>query len=145
MRIAATALALAASLTFTGCVHTQADYCRANPGICALLGGAVVGGVILVARNQQPAVSDSRLKHDVEPYRTLPNGIQLYTYSYLGSDDVFVGVMAQDLLADERFADAVSVGEHGFYVVDYGKLGLGLQNAEAMHEAGAAAIEFAGS
>jgi hypothetical protein len=146
MRIAATALALAASLSLAGCFHTQNSYCRTHPGVCALAGAVVVGGVILVAsRNQQQIVSDARLKHDVEYLTTLDNGIRLYAYSYLGDEQRFVGVMAEDLLADARFADAVILGADGFYRVDYGKLGLGLYGADAMLQAGARAARLQGT
>ncbi|MDG2002190.1 MAG: transferrin-binding protein-like solute binding protein, partial [Novosphingobium sp.] len=47
-----------------------------------------------------PAVSDRRLKQDIEPVGTLPSGLALYAWSYLGSSHRFTGVMAQDLLED---------------------------------------------
>lgn len=71
----------------------------------------------------------------------LDNGIRLHEFSYLGDARRFVGVMAQELLADERFAHAVSVGADGFYRVDYASLGLGHLTSEAMVQAGARAAE----
>ena len=53
-------------------------------------------------------VSDLRLKQDVLPVEALPNGLQLYSFRYWNDDRTFVGVMAQDLLEDERFHHAVS-------------------------------------
>ncbi len=146
MRLPGTLLALAASLSLAGCFHTPQSYCRTHPGVCALAGAAIVGGVILIAsRNQQPVVSDARLKHDVRYLTTLDDGIKLYSYAYLGDERRFVGVMAEDLLADPRFADAVVIGADGFYRVDYARLGLGLYGVDAMLAAGARAVELAGS
>ncbi len=91
-----------------------------------------------------PPTSDVRLKHDVDPPSTLPDGIRLHEFSYLGDARRFVGVVAQELLADERFAGAVSVGPDGFYRVDYAALGLDHLTSDTMLEAGTRAIEIAG-
>lgn len=53
-----------------------------------------------------PLVSDRRLKAHVRPVGEADGGLQLYTFSYIGDDREFCGVMAQDLLADPRYADA---------------------------------------
>ena len=49
---------------------------------------------------KQATPSDRRLKHDITPAGTLPNGLKLYSWRYLGGSHRFTGVMAQDLLAD---------------------------------------------
>lgn len=67
------------------------------------------------------AVSDSRLKKDIVKVGMLTDDIALYSFRYLWSDEVFVGVMAQDLLAVRP--DAVVTSASGFYAVDYGALG----------------------
>jgi hypothetical protein len=69
------------------------------------------------------AVSDQRLKRDIQQLTTMPNGIKLYSFKYLWSDDLYVGVMAQDLLSDPQWKDAVITSNTGFYSVDYSKLG----------------------
>ena len=40
--------------------------------------------------------SDMRLKRDVALLSRLENGVGLYRYRYLWSDEVYVGVMAQE-------------------------------------------------
>jgi hypothetical protein len=37
----------------------------------------------------------------------LDNGVRRYSYRYLSGAQLFVSVMAQDLLADEKFSHAV--------------------------------------
>lgn len=81
-------------------------------------------------------VADARLKQDIRPLQKLENGIQLYAFRYKGCSALFVGAMAQDLLADAHFRKAVSIGSDGYYRVDYAKLGLPVMNAEAVLEAG---------
>ena len=69
-------------------------------------------------------VSDQRLKRDITPIALTSNGIQLYSFKYLWSDEVHVGVMAQDLLSNAQWKDAVITSNTGYYKVDYSKLGL---------------------
>jgi len=72
-----------------------------------------------------PVVSDVRLKRDIELLGRLPNGIGLYRYRYVWSDQVYVGVMAQDVAVTRP--DAVMKGSDGFLRVDYARLGIRLQ------------------
>jgi hypothetical protein len=72
-------------------------------------------------------ISDSRLKTDIARVGTTVLGLPLYRFSYLGSDRKFTGVMAQDVLAVRP--DAVSRDAAGFYRVDYGMLGIAMQEA----------------
>ncbi len=66
-------------------------------------------------------ISDTRLKTDVTRVGTADNGLPLYHFRYLGQSQVWEGVMAQDVLT--HTPQAVSeLG--GYYMVDYGKLGL---------------------
>lgn len=44
-------------------------------------------------------MSDVRAKRDIVPLARLENGIGLYRYRYMWSDDVYVGVMAQEVPA----------------------------------------------
>jgi len=69
-------------------------------------------------------VSDQRLKRDIHQLSTMPSGIKLYSFKYLWSDDVYVGVMAQDLLSNPQWKDAVITSNTGYYSVDYNKLGI---------------------
>ena len=72
-----------------------------------------------------PVVSDIRLKRDVALLARLPNGIGLYRYRYTWDDQVYVGVIAQEVAA--IVPDAVVRGSDGFARVDYARLGLRLQ------------------
>ena len=48
----------------------------------------------------------------------------------------FVGVMAQDLLADDRFSHAVVERQGGFLAVDYAAIGLTVVGGDEMRDAG---------
>ncbi len=69
-------------------------------------------------------ISDIRLKRDIAHVETLGNGLKLYSFRYLWSDESHVGVMAQDLLLDPAHRDAVVLQTSGYYAVDYAMLGL---------------------
>ena len=75
-------------------------------------------------------VSDQRLKRDMTPIAVTSNGIQLYSFKYLWSDEVYVGVMAQDLLKNSQWKEAVLTSNTGYYKVDYSKLGLQMMSLE---------------
>ena len=68
--------------------------------------------------------SDIRLKRDIVDVGHLENGIGLYRYRYIWSDQVYVGVMAQEVA--EIVPDAVVYGDDGYLRVDYARLGLRL-------------------
>ena len=68
------------------------------------------------------AASDRRLKRDIERIGQTADGLALYRFRYLWSDEVFVGVMAQDVLLVQP--QAVIVCENGYMQVDYAMLGI---------------------
>jgi len=70
------------------------------------------------------APSDRRLKRDIHHLTTLNNGIKIYSFKYLKTDKVYVGVMAQDLLKNPLWKKAVIQQTNGFYSVNYAMLGL---------------------
>ena len=84
--------------------------------------------------------SDRRLKRDIHLLTTLDSGIRLYAFRYLWSEEVRVGVMAQDLLADARYADAAIMTPSGYYVVDYARLGLRMTTLDAWLTEGMEAV-----
>jgi hypothetical protein len=69
-------------------------------------------------------VSDVRLKEDITPLLRLDNGIGLYRYRYKWSDQLYVGVMAQEVA--NIVPTAILRGEDGYFRVDYGQLGMKL-------------------
>jgi hypothetical protein len=75
-------------------------------------GGSVAGSLF--------AMSDVRLKRDIQRIGSLASGLPVYSYRYLWSDAPQVGVMAHE--ARELFPDAVREFD-GFLAVDYGKVG----------------------
>ena len=60
---------------------------------------------------------------------SLENGLGLYRFKYNWSDQAYVGVMAQEVLA--VMPDAVSRGRDGFLQVDYSRIGVRFQTWEA--------------
>lgn len=68
--------------------------------------------------------SDMRLKKDIKYLSELQNGIKLYSFKYLWSDQTYVGVMAQDLLQHTKYKHAVMQKKDNFYAVYYHMLGL---------------------
>jgi hypothetical protein len=86
--------------------------------------GSQGGGVSLPPPSLMSAMSDSRLKEAIVPLKRLANGIELYRFRYKGTDQPYVGVMAQQV--EPLVPDAVSRGSDGYLRVDYGRLGLKL-------------------
>jgi hypothetical protein len=84
--------------------------------------------------------SDRRLKVEIAHAGHLANGLALYSWRYLGGRHRFTGVMAQDLLADRRFADAVKVDGDGVMRVDYARIGYTPHNRVAMAAEGEVAV-----
>jgi hypothetical protein len=81
-------------------------------------------GWSLASPNHYLLPSDRRLKRNIVLLETR-NGIKLYSFQYLWSDEYFVGVMAQDLLGTEH--ESAVVERNGFYTVDYRQLGFSMQ------------------
>jgi len=71
--------------------------------------------------------------------------MNLYSFRYIGEDHEFRGVMAQELLADERNRGAVEAGADGYYRVDYARLGLASLTSDEMRAAGERAARRAGA
>jgi hypothetical protein len=72
-----------------------------------------------------PPVSDVRLKTNIRQVGTTAHNLPLYTFNYLGEDDLYEGVMAQDVL--NVMPAAVIVAEDGYYRVRYEMLGVELR------------------
>jgi opacity protein-like surface antigen len=68
--------------------------------------------------------SDTRLKRDVALLARRDDGVGIYRYRYLWSDEVYVGVMAQEVA--EIYPEAVVSGPDGYLRVNYARLGLRL-------------------
>jgi hypothetical protein len=101
-------------------------------------GATVLGSFGTSTANAAP--SDRRLKTAIRLVGQRPDGLRLYSWRYKGSRRHFVGPIAQDLLADPRFAAAVLAGSNGFLWVDFDKLGMGANDVSAMRREGERAI-----
>jgi hypothetical protein len=66
--------------------------------------------------------SDIRLKHDIALLGRLDNGLGIYRFSYNGSNKMYVGVLAQEVV--EVRPDAAILGRDGYWRVNYEKLGI---------------------
>lgn len=74
-----------------------------------------------------PEYSDRRLKTNISRIGTTVFGLPLYRFAYLGSGEMFTGVMAQDVLG--VMPQAVSCDATAFYRVNYGMLGIKMKSA----------------
>jgi hypothetical protein len=79
--------------------------------------------------------SDARLKHNVVLLGRLDNGLGFYRFRYNGSDQEYVGVMAQEV--QEIMPAAVVRGRDGYLRVFYDKLGLKFQTYDQWIASGA--------
>jgi len=68
--------------------------------------------------------SDRRLKTDIRRLGTSAEGIPVYAFRYIWGGPMFVGTMAQDLLAIRP--EAVIATGSGYYMVDYDKLDIAM-------------------
>ena len=75
------------------------------------------------------------LKHDIIFLGRLDNGLGFYRFSYNGSDQPYVGVIAQEV--QSIMPDAVVRGPDGYLRVYYNKLGLKFQKYDQWIASGA--------
>jgi hypothetical protein len=79
-------------------------------------------------------MSDIRAKHAITLLGRLDNGLGFYRFSYLGSDQAYVGVMAQEV--ETVRPEAIVRHGDGYLRVDYDKLGFQMQTYEDWVAAG---------
>ncbi len=95
--------------------------------------GAGLGALVLVAiaagsdgssstTTTGSSASDIRLKEDITYVGMAANGLPLYNFRYVGGEQTYEGVMAQDVLG--VMPGAVSTMSNGYMQVNYGMLGL---------------------
>ena len=96
----------------------------------------------LIAGSCSSAPSDRRLKRDIHHLATLKNGMKIYSFKYLTSDEAYVGVMAQDLLQNASWKKAVIQQTNGFYSVNYAMLGLKMTTFAEWKNNGLASIQL---
>jgi hypothetical protein len=74
------------------------------------------------------SVSDRRLKKNIVRIGTHENGCGIYRFSYLWTDAVHTGAIAQDVL--DHMPEAVSIGPGNYLAVDYDMLGMTMRHQE---------------
>jgi hypothetical protein len=65
------------------------------------------------------------LKHDIVLLGRLANGLGFYRFAYNGSNQIYVGVLAQEV--QDVMPEAVVRGQDGYVRVHYDKLGVKFQ------------------
>ena len=81
-----------------------------------------VGGALGLVASMATLFSDIRLKRDIALVSRLPSGIALYRYRYIWSDEIYVGVIAQEVA--KIMPSAAIMRPDGYLMVDYDKLGI---------------------
>jgi Chaperone of endosialidase len=76
-----------------------------------------------------PPPSDKRLKTNINHLGKTSNGINIYSFEYIWSSQVYVGVIAQEVM--RTHPEAISTDVFGFYRVDYHVIGLEMMTLEA--------------
>lgn len=104
------------------------------------LEGFTLEGGICIDPNE--GESDRRLKSSIMHLATMLNGIRIYSFRYLWSEQVYVGVMAQDLIHHPVFGVAIRLAADGFYRVNYALLGLRMVTIEEWKRDGLAAVSL---
>jgi len=82
-----------------------------GPSPMSQMGGMLASGIGAYA-----AMSDMRLKEDIELVGKSPSNVNIYSFKYKGKDGKYEGVMAQEV------PWASIMGDDGYLMVDYSKL-----------------------
>jgi len=93
----------------------------------------MIGSLIGAGATYATFGSDRRLKENiiaVGEYAELD--LTKYQFNYIGDDRVFEGVMADEVM--ERYPEAVVEMDNGYYAVDYGLLGIDMEEVGATEE-----------
>ena len=82
-------------------------------GTALQIGSSIKAGL---SRAFSSIFSDVRLKHDIRFVGRSPSGLRIYRFKYNNSNEVYEGVMAQEVPWASEMTDT------GYYMVDYSKL-----------------------
>lgn len=86
-------------------------------GGLGLMGGGAAAGTGAGLGALLALLSDRRIKEDIEEISELPNGLLIYTFRYIGSPMVHIGLMADEV--EELHPEAVIAGPFGLRMVNY--------------------------
>lgn len=85
------------------------------------IGNDMLGGLISgVGQGVGYAMSDIRVKRDIERIGALPSGLPVYRFRYVWDDTPTIGVMAHE--ARDIFPEAVIERPDGYLMVDYAQI-----------------------
>lgn len=93
---------------------------NANANRAAQAQSGLLGGLFQLGSAGITAFSDRRLKRDILRIGKMANGIAVYAYRYLWSDEPMIGVMADEVVKVRP--DAVMATPSGYLAVNYGAL-----------------------
>ena len=82
------------------------------------------------------------MKRDIDQVATRDDGLLSYSFRYLWDDEFYVGVMAQDLLCNAAWRQAVVTRDDGKLAVNYAKIGLRMATLEEWHSKGMEALRL---
>jgi len=95
-----------------------------------LSAAGTVAGIIGTVATVAPALSDDRLKYNINKVGNSKKGIPIYTFKYRFEGKhgpTYKGTSAQDLIAMGRKDAVVQKEKDGFYSVDYSKLDVDME------------------
>ncbi len=97
--------------------------------VVGILAAILIAAAVSEDDDEEPAaaaaISDMRLKEDITRIGTAANDLPIYSYRYIGHDQLFSGVMAQDVL--QHTPEAVITFPGGLMAVNYDMLGLKME------------------
>jgi hypothetical protein len=98
--------------------QTQQQIAPSPSALQTGLGAAATLAGIYKAFNPSPIniLSDRRAKEDINLIGRSPSGLNIYKFKYINDNNYYQGVMAQEV------PHASTLGENGFYKVDYSKV-----------------------
>lgn len=68
-------------------------------------------------------VSELKIKRNIKKVTTLENGLNLYSFQYRSEPTTYVGFLAHELAASDKFKNYVVHMGEGFYTIHYEKMG----------------------
>lgn len=101
----------------------QMQYYNSQQEVAGAQAGAITSGITGMGAAGIIAMSDERLKTNIKLVDII-NGHNIYTWDWIEGHNYGYnkGVLAQEVL--EKNPDAVLLGDDGYYMVDYSKLGV---------------------
>jgi hypothetical protein len=101
-----------------GAITQAGNYSQGTSQSKEYSGGGLLGGLMKIGG--AVAMSDRRLKTDIEQVGELSNGLKLYSYKYFDGSGPFVGVMADEV--EQIQPEALGPVIAGYKSVDYSQI-----------------------